>query len=52
MVILIVGIAAAFIGRNFYRKFNQKNRCDCGCSSCATDISSCRSPEERERFEL
>jgi hypothetical protein len=52
IVLLIVGVAAGFIGRNFYRKFNKKDRCDCECSSCSTDVSSCESPEERERCEL
>lgn len=50
IVILIVGVAAAFMGRNFYQKFKKKDRCDCGCSSCPADVSSCESPEERERF--
>lgn len=52
IVILIVGVAAGFIGRNFYRKFKKKNRCDCGCSACPADVSSCEFPEERERCEL
>ena len=52
IVILIVGVAAGFIGRNFYRKFNKKDQCDCGCSSCTTDVSSCESLEERQRCEL
>ena len=50
IVILIVGVAVAFIGRNLYHKFKKKDRCDCGCSSCPADESSCESPEEREQF--
>jgi hypothetical protein len=50
IVILIVGVAAVFIGRHFFQKFKKKDRCDCGCSSCPVDVSSCESPEDRERF--
>ncbi len=51
IVILIVGIAAVFIGRNFYQKFNKKNNSGgCGCSSCPTDVSSCELPEAKEQI--
>lgn len=51
IVILIVAVAAAFIGRNFYQKFNKKNKsCSCECSSCPTDVSSCELPEVKEQI--
>jgi hypothetical protein len=45
LVILIVGLAAFFIGRRYYRKYTQKNQCSCGCTSCPMDTSSCDLPE-------
>ena len=49
IVILIVALAAGFIGRSFYKKFIKKNQsCSCGCSSCPTDVSTCELPEAKE----
>jgi hypothetical protein len=52
IVILIVALAAGFIGRSFYRKYIKKNQsCSCGCSSCPTDVSTCELPEAREHIQ-
>jgi hypothetical protein len=45
IVILIVGLAAFFLGRSFYRKFRKKDQCSCGCTSCPTDASACDLPQ-------
>jgi hypothetical protein len=51
IVIIIIGIAAFFVGRNFYQKFNKKNTsCNCECSSCSTEVSSCELPEAKEHM--
>ncbi|MGB5748916.1 MAG: FeoB-associated Cys-rich membrane protein [Desulfobacterales bacterium] len=50
LVILIVGLAAFFIGRRYYRKYTQKNQCSCGCTSCPTDASTCDLPEANEKL--
>jgi hypothetical protein len=42
IVILIVAIAAIYVGRVFYRGMVQKKRCACGCCGC--DISDACSP--------
>lgn len=34
IVVLIVAIAAIYVGRVFYRGFVQKKSCACGCSAC------------------
>jgi hypothetical protein len=39
IVILIVAIAAAFLIRNFIKKFKQEDACSCGCSSCPADTA-------------
>lgn len=45
IVILIVVIAAIYVGRVFYRGFVQKKNCACGCSGC--DITdSCQSVQK------
>jgi hypothetical protein len=41
IVILIVAIAAAFLIRNFLKKFKQEDQCGCGCASCPTDPTFC-----------
>jgi len=41
IVILIVAIAAAFLIRNFLKKFKHEEACGCGCSSCPTDPDAC-----------
>jgi hypothetical protein len=42
IVILIVAIAALYVGRVFYRRMVQQKRCACGCSGC--DITDACSP--------
>jgi len=49
LVILIVGLAAFFIGRSYYRKYTKKDQCSCGCTACPTDASSCELPEANEK---
>lgn len=34
LVILIVAVAAIYVGRVFYKGFKQKQNCACGCSCC------------------
>ena len=34
IVILIVAVAAIYVGRVFYRGVVQKKNCACGCSDC------------------
>jgi FeoB-associated Cys-rich membrane protein len=41
IVILIVAVAAAFLIRNFLKKFKEQGQCDCGCSACPADPASC-----------
>ncbi len=50
LVILIVGLAALYIIRNFYKKFNKAkvNSCDCGCSSCDIASTSCDPVKEEK----
>ena len=49
IVILIVAIAAAFLIRNFLKKFKQEDACGCGCSSCPTDPVACEEKPEKEK---
>jgi hypothetical protein len=49
IVILIVAIAAAFLIRNFLKKFKHEDACGCGCSSCPTDPASCEEKPEKEK---
>jgi hypothetical protein len=49
IVILIVAIAAAFLIRNFLKKFKQEKACGCGCSSCPADPASCGENPEKEK---
>jgi hypothetical protein len=52
IVIIIVGLAAFFIGRRFYQNYIKKNQsCSCGCASCPTDASTCELPEAREHIQ-
>jgi FeoB-associated Cys-rich membrane protein len=41
IVILIVAIAAAFLIRNFLKKFKRQDTCGCGCSTCPTSPEAC-----------
>jgi len=45
LVILIVGLAVFFIGRNYYKKYTKKDKCSCGCTSCPIDASTCDLPK-------
>ena len=49
VVIIIVALAAGLLGRSYYKKYKKGNACDCGCTSCSTDTTSCEFPEEREK---
>ena len=46
IVILIVAIAAIYVGRVFYRGFVQKKSCACGCSGC--DIADACGPPSQD----
>ncbi|MGD2036874.1 MAG: FeoB-associated Cys-rich membrane protein [Desulfobacterales bacterium] len=41
IVILIVAVAAAFLIRNFLKKFKPEAGCGCSCSSCPSDPDTC-----------
>ena len=43
IVILIVVIAAVYVGRVFYKGFRQKDACSCGCTCCSI-TDSCTEP--------
>jgi hypothetical protein len=49
VVIIIVGIAVAFLGRSYYKKYKKGNQGSCGCTSCPADASCCELPERREK---
>ena len=34
LVVLIVGLAAFWVGRRFFNSFRQESPCGCGCSGC------------------
>jgi hypothetical protein len=49
IVIFIVAVAAAFLVRNFLKKFKQQDQCGCGCSACPVDAASCEeNPDNAE----
>jgi len=50
LVILIVGIAAFFLGRSYYKKYKKSDACGCGCSACPTDTDSCELPEAKNNL--
>jgi len=50
LVILIVGVAAFFLGRSYYKKYKKSDQCSCGCSSCPTDTSSCDLAEAENKL--
>jgi hypothetical protein len=43
IVIIIVGVAAGLVIRNFYMKYQQgkSNSCSCGCSDCDGGSADC-----------
>jgi hypothetical protein len=49
IVILIVAIAAAFLIRNFLKKFKRREACGCGCSSCPVDPATCEENPENSK---
>ncbi len=49
VVIIIVGIAVAFLGRSYYKKYKKGNQGSCGCTSCPADASCCELPKERHK---
>jgi len=51
IVIIIVGLAAFFLGRSYYRKYKKKDACGCGCAACPTDASACDLPQAKKEQE-
>jgi type II secretory pathway pseudopilin PulG len=49
IVILIVAIAAAFLIRKFLKNFKQEETCNCGCSSCPADPTSCEENPDKSQ---
>ena len=47
IVFIIVGLAAVYLVRSYYKKYKKGNQCSCGCTACPVDSSSCDLPEER-----
>lgn len=43
IVILIIAIAAVYVGRIFYKGLRQKDGCGGGCTCCST-LDSCSEP--------
>ncbi len=43
VVILIVAVAAVYVGWVFYKGFRQKDPCSCGCACCSIS-DSCSQP--------
>ncbi len=41
IVILIVGLAVAYIFKTFYKKFKKRNEMSCGCSGCDAGSETC-----------
>jgi len=46
IVIIIVALAAAFLGRSYYKKYKKGNQGGCGCKSCPSGSSCCQLPED------
>jgi hypothetical protein len=50
IVIIIVALAAAFLGRSYYKKYKSgRNQGSCGCTSCPADASCCELQERRDQ---
>jgi len=49
IVILVVAVAAAFLIRNFLKKFKGHDQCGCGCSSCPMDAGPCEEKPQNLR---
>jgi len=49
IVVLIVAIAAAFLIRNFLKKFKRQDTCGCGCSSCPVNPDTCEENPESSK---
>jgi len=45
LVVLIVGLAAFWVGRRFFTSFRQGSECGCGCSGC-TVPDNCPDPTQ------
>ena len=43
IIVLIVAVAAVYVGRVFYKGFKQKDGCACGCTCCSIS-DSCSEP--------
>ena len=53
IVLIIVGLAAFFIGRRFYRSYKamtseSSNACGCGCSDGCSQAATCELPEAQK----
>lgn len=46
IVVLIVAVAAFYVGRVFYRGLMRKGDCACGCSGCSLGDSSAVPPTD------
>jgi len=46
LTFLIVGTAAVYVVRSFYRSFKKGGNCACGCSSCDSKAA-CEKPSEK-----
>jgi hypothetical protein len=49
IVIIIVALAAAFLGRSYYKKYKKGNQGSCGCSSCPSGSSCCQLTEDKAK---
>ena len=49
IAIFIVAIAAAFLIRNFLKKFKQEDACGCGCTACPEDVTACEENPENAK---
>ena len=47
LVILILVLAVAYIGRAFYRGSKKQAACGCGCSACGDDPSCSEQTEKK-----
>ncbi len=50
IVIVIIAIAAGYVGRVFYLGFKQKESCTCGCNCCSIS-DTCQLPPAQDTRE-
>jgi len=47
IVIIVVSLAAVYVGRTFYRQFSGKDGCSSGCAGCSVEMkNNCTSPHQ------